>query len=110
MAGCPAAEVGGRAATALQDAGLGPDELAVDRLAEELSGGQLQRVAVARALAVRPRLLADEPTSELDEVSRDVVLAALRRVADSGGCVVLATHDSEVAARCDTRLTLEPHY
>ncbi len=96
-----------RASDALEDAGLGPDELTADRLAEELSGGQQQRVAVARALVVRPRLLlADEPTSELDTASRDVVLAALRRLADDGAVVVLATHDAEVAQWCDTRLDL----
>src|SRR5206468_3914298 len=83
-------------------AGLGEDQLPHDRLAEELSGGQLQRVAVARALVVEPDLLlADEPSSELDAVTRDVVLAALRAVADRGGVVVLATHDPEVAATCD---------
>lgn len=96
-----------RAAAALVDAGLGPDELTVDRLAEELSGGQQQRVAVARALVVRPRLLlADEPTSELDTAARDVVLAALRRLADGGAVVVIATHDAEVAQWCDARLDI----
>ncbi|WP_198950583.1 ABC transporter ATP-binding protein [Kineosporia sp. A_224] len=96
-----------RASAALADAGLGPDELTADRLAEELSGGQQQRVAVARALVVRPRLLlADEPTSELDTAARDVVLAALRRLADDGVVVVLATHDTEVAQWCDARLDL----
>ena len=107
LAGTPRADVAPRAAAALEQAGLGPEELTRDRLAEELSGGQMQRVAVARALAVEPRLLlADEPTSELDGATRDVVLAALRRLADSGAVVVLATHDTEVAAWCDTRLAL----
>ena len=107
LAGAPRADVGPRAAAALERAGLGPDELTRDRLAEELSGGQMQRVAVARALAVDPRLLlADEPTSELDGGTRDVVLAALRRLADDGAVVVLATHDAEVARWCDTRLDL----
>jgi putative ABC transport system ATP-binding protein len=78
-----------------------------ERLVTELSGGQLQRVAVARALAVEPDvLLADEPTSELDEHNRDVVVAEIRAEAERGAVVVLATHDPEVAAMCDEELHL----
>jgi putative ABC transport system ATP-binding protein len=78
-----------------------------ERLISELSGGQLQRVAVARALAVVPDvLLADEPTSELDEANRDLVVAEIRREADRGAVVVLATHDPEVASLCDDELHL----
>ena len=78
-----------------------------ERLVTELSGGQLQRVAVARALAVEPDvLLADEPTSELDEHNRDIVVAELRAEAERGAVVVLATHDPEVAAMCDEELHL----
>lgn len=107
IAGRPRPEVLERAAAALELAGLGEDQLPHDRLAEELSGGQLQRVAVARALVVEPDLLlADEPTSELDAATRDVVLKALRAVADRGGVVVLATHDPEVAATCDAEIAL----
>jgi putative ABC transport system ATP-binding protein len=73
-----------------------------ERLVTELSGGQLQRVAVARALAVEADvLLADEPTSELDERNRDLVVAELRVEADRGAVVVLATHDPEVSEMCD---------
>ena len=78
-----------------------------DRLVTELSGGQLQRVAVARAIAVEPDvLLADEPTSELDERNRDLVVGELRMEADRGAVVVLATHDPEVADLCDDELHL----
>ncbi|MGH3509813.1 MAG: ATP-binding cassette domain-containing protein, partial [Nocardioidaceae bacterium] len=78
-----------------------------DRLTSELSGGQLQRVAVSRALAVAPGvLLADEPTSELDAKSRDLVVGEIRREADRGVVVVLATHDPEVAEQCDDELHL----
>ena len=78
-----------------------------ERLVTELSGGQLQRVAVARALAVEPDvLLADEPTSELDEHNRDLVVAEIRAEAERGAVVVLATHDPEVAAMCDEELHL----
>ncbi|QNN51998.1 ABC transporter ATP-binding protein [Nocardioides mesophilus] len=85
---------------------LGVGDL-VDRLISELSGGQLQRVAVSRALAVEPEvLLADEPTSELDETNRDRVVAELRAEADRGAVVVVATHDPDVAAACDDELHL----
>ncbi len=72
------------------------------RQVDELSGGQLQRVACARALVVAaPVLLADEPTSELDRSTRDVVMDLLRERADAGATVVVATHDPEIAERCD---------
>jgi putative ABC transport system ATP-binding protein len=78
-----------------------------DHLVEELSGGQEQRVAVARALAVRPRvLLADEPTTEQDADHRELVLRHLLAVAEDGAALVMATHDEQVAARCDRVLEL----
>lgn len=93
-----------RAVVALDRVGVG--DLA-DRLVEELSGGQAQRVAVARGLVVEPDvLLADEPTSELDESNRDLVMAELRVEADRGVAVVVATHDPEVAAMCDEAVHL----
>lgn len=107
LAGVAREEIAARAAGALVAAGLGEDELQVDRLVEELSGGQQQRVAVARALVVDPvLLLADEPTSELDAVTRDLVLAELRARAEGGAAVVMATHDAEAAAVCDRVLEL----
>jgi putative ABC transport system ATP-binding protein len=76
-------------------------------LVEELSGGQQQRVAVARGIAQRGTvLLADEPTSELDATNRDKVLALLRREADRGAVVVLATNDVEAAEVCDAHARL----
>ena len=78
-----------------------------DQLIEELSGGQQQRTAVARALALEPRLLiADEPTAELDAHARANVLGQMFGIAHGGGALVLATHDPEVAERCDSILEL----
>lgn len=83
---------------------LGIDGLAA-RLPEELSGGQAQRVAVARALAGRPRLLlADEPTGQLDHASGAVVVDALLEAAvHLGAALVLTTHDPLVADRLPER-------
>ena len=105
-AGHPPREAMRRAAQALE-------RLKVARFAghlvEELSGGQQQRVAVARALALRPRvLLADEPTAEQDAAHRAVVLDELLAVTDSGTTLVIATHDAEVAERCDRIVALRP--
>jgi putative ABC transport system ATP-binding protein len=103
-AGLPAAEAPSVSRRALAQLGL---EAHADQLVEELSGGQQQRVAVARALATRPRLLiADEPTAELDPAARAIVLAQIFGVTTNGGSLVLATHDPEVAARCDRALDL----
>jgi putative ABC transport system ATP-binding protein len=103
-AGRPARTVGAAARAALSQLGL---EAHADQLVEELSGGQQQRTAVARALALEPRLLiADEPTAELDPAARAVALARMFEVPARGGSLVLATHDPEVAERCDRVLDL----
>jgi putative ABC transport system ATP-binding protein len=103
-AGRPARTARTDALAALEQLGL----LAhADQLVHELSGGQQQRTAVARALALEPRLLiADEPTAELDPAARILALARMFEVAESGGALVLATHDPEVAERCDQVLDL----
>lgn len=69
----------------------------------QLSGGEQQRVAVARALANRPALvLADEPTGNLDEATADVVLAEfLRLVRQEGSAALVATHNERLAQRMD---------
>jgi putative ABC transport system ATP-binding protein len=103
-AGSDPAGVRDPAREALDQVLLGPH---VDQLVEELSGGQQQRVAVARALALRPHvLLADEPTAEQDRATRAVVLTRLFEVTEAGGALVIATHDPDVAERCDRVLTL----
>ena len=79
-----------------------------ERQVEELSGGQMQRVACARGFVVGADvLLADEPTSELDEGNRSVVLAELRAEAARGAIVVVATHDPAVVDACDLHIALD---
>lgn len=88
-----------RTQEAIADLGLGS---LVDRLPGELSLGEQQRFAVARAVAAGPRLLvADEPTSHQDETNADRVMAALGSVAASGGAVFVATHDDRLLDRAD---------
>ncbi len=74
----------------------------------QLSGGQMQRIAVARALVHSPELLlADEPTGNLDTASGDQVLALLRASAEQfGATVLMATHSAEAAAIAGTRVHL----
>jgi putative ABC transport system ATP-binding protein len=96
--GIKAAERRRLAAAALADVAL------ADRarhLPSELSGGQQQRVAIARALVKEPQvLLADEPTGNLDEDTRDELISLLEKLwRDNGLTMVLVTHDSAVAGR-----------
>jgi putative ABC transport system ATP-binding protein len=95
----------GRAREALATVGLEDEHR---HLAEELSGGQQQRAAIAVMLALRARvLLLDEPTSELDAVNRQRILATLRAQARTGAAVVIGTHDPEAAAPADAELVLD---
>ncbi|HEV7534201.1 MAG TPA: ATP-binding cassette domain-containing protein, partial [Acidimicrobiia bacterium] len=105
LAGVPAAEAAEAAGRALDRLGL--EDLSA-KLPEELSGGQAQRVAVARALAGRPRLiLADEPTGQLDHATGAAVVDALLETAAAlGAALVVATHDPRVALRLSTRWTM----
>ena len=81
---------------------------AARRRPPQLSGGEQQRLSIARALVNDPRLLlADEPTGNLDQESGHLVLELLRQVADGGRGVLLVTHDAEAARIADRVLHLE---
>jgi lipoprotein-releasing system ATP-binding protein len=103
--GLSSAEARNRASELLSYLGL--KERLTHRPAE-LSGGEQQRVAIARAVANAPRLLlADEPTGNLDPRTSDHVFNALSQlIKQSGLTVVLATHNMEIAARMDRRVTI----
>jgi ABC-type lipoprotein export system ATPase subunit len=81
---------------------------AAQRLPAVLSGGEQQRLAIARALVNDPQLvLADEPTGNLDTESGELVLSLLRAIADEGRAVLLVTHEREATRRADRVLALE---
>ncbi|RUT34754.1 ABC transporter ATP-binding protein [Arsenicitalea aurantiaca] len=99
------AETRKRATAALADVGLGDR---VHHRPSALSGGEQQRVGLARAMVSRPRLLlADEPTGNLDQKSGAVVIDLMFGLArQQGATVVLITHDPALAARADRMLTM----
>lgn len=94
-----------RAVAALESVSLGDR---ADHLPGELSGGQQQRVAIARALVKNPKvLLADEPTGNLDEDTRDEIVDLLEGLwKEQGLTLILVTHDSVVARRTPRRLRI----
>jgi ABC-type lipoprotein export system ATPase subunit len=93
-----------RAVELVRQLGLGA---AAERLPVVLSGGEQQRLAIARALVNEPQLvLADEPTGNLDAESGRDVLELLRAIADEGRAVLLVTHEAEATRRADRVLRL----
>jgi putative ABC transport system ATP-binding protein len=106
LRGLEPAEIRRRARTLIGAVGLGGRESAMPR---ELSGGELQRIAIARALVGEPKLvLADEPTGNLDPDNARQVLEVLRgQVKQHGAAGILVTHSEAAAATCDRRYRLD---
>ena len=77
--------------------------------AKDLSGGEKQRVCIARALASEPRVIfADEPTGNLDSATGEMVENILFRLnRENGIAVVIVTHDGELAAKCSRKIELK---
>jgi putative ABC transport system ATP-binding protein len=93
-----------QAAEALHHVGLG-DRLT--HLPAQLSGGEQQRVAVARALINDPKLiLADEPTGNLDQANEAIVLEIFHKLHDAGHTILMVTHDPDIARQADRRIEL----
>ncbi len=103
LAGADKAQALEKARQALALVGLG-EEL-YDRLPGKLSGGEQQRVAIARCLCASAHVIAaDEPTGNLDEENADAVLELLKELAHTHGkTVIVVTHDNELARQCDLR-------
>jgi putative ABC transport system ATP-binding protein len=95
-----------RAKLALEEVGLGHR---IHHVPGELSGGEQQRTAIARALVKDPRvILADEPTGNLDETTRDEIMALLIDLwTQRGTTLIVVTHDGAVAARALRRMQLD---
>ena len=106
IAGDPPAAVAARAESLLRDLGLGAR---LEHKPSELSGGEQQRVAVARALHHRPAvLLADEPTGNLDRPATEALLAILERYrGEESQAIVIATHNPDVARAAGRVVALE---
>ncbi|MEB3846574.1 MAG: ABC transporter ATP-binding protein [Desulfurococcales archaeon] len=104
LAGIPKKERTSRAMDLLDFVGL---RNAADKYPAELSGGEQQRIAIARALAADPPvLLADEPTANLDTHNKVRIVKLLRKAAENGTTVIMATHDPALAEESDRILRL----
>ncbi len=101
----PEKQMRGRAASLLNDLGLGSQ---MQKLPRQLSGGQCQRVAIARALANEPSIiLADEPTGNLDSASSVTVQNILKDLAHNRNCSVIAvSHEVRFAEEADRRIVI----
>jgi putative ABC transport system ATP-binding protein len=98
------AEIATRSRAALAAVGLDDKARAYPA---QVSGGQLQRAAIARAIVHRPAIvLADEPTGNLDSANGENVLRMLRALADGGQAILMATHSMDAAAVCDRTIRM----
>lgn len=93
-----------RAKSLLEELGLGNR---LNHKPTELSGGEQQRVSIARALANNPALiLADEPTGEVDSKTRDSIVRIFKELSAKGQTIIVVTHDPEVAKECSRMLRI----
>jgi putative ABC transport system ATP-binding protein len=93
-----------RARSLLEELGLRDR---INHLPSELSGGEQQRVSIARALANKPALiLADEPTGEVDSKTRNSIVRIFRELSEKGQTILVVTHDPEVAKECSRVLQI----
>jgi putative ABC transport system ATP-binding protein len=99
-------EEAGKAESALKDVGL---DHRMDHFPNQLSGGEKQRVAIARSMVIEPDLLlADEPSGSLDEGTGDQVMELIfNLVRKKGKSLILVTHNKQLALQCDRTLVLE---
>jgi cell division transport system ATP-binding protein len=104
VTGAKRTEIGSRTLRVLADVGLSHKR---SNMPHELSGGEQQRVVIARALVNEPRaLLADEPTGNLDSASAKEIVHLLQEINSKGTAVVLATHDHDLARETAHRIVL----
>ena len=103
--GMPYREIAATATAALADVGLGDR---INHLPNALSGGEQQRVGLARAMVTRPKLLlADEPTGNLDQDTGAMIIELMLELArEKHTAILLITHDPAIAARADRRLLM----
>lgn len=105
LTGSPYDDALTRARAALSRVGLAAR---VDHFPHELSGGEMQRVAICRATVHSPRIVvADEPTGNLDSETGTAILQIFRELARAGTTVVMATHSADAVAACDRVLELK---
>ena len=94
-----------QAAAALEQVGMGDMQ---QRMPAQLSGGEMQRIAIARALVHKPKvILADEPTANLDKENTELVLKLMIELELAGQALVVVTHDDRVAARFERTISLD---
>ena len=80
-----------------------------DKMPHELSGGEQQRIAIARALLNKPKIIiADEPTGNLDKETETEIMAIFKDLAKQGKCVIIVTHSNNVAKMADVVYELKP--
>lgn len=101
----PKAQVAARVDAAMAEVGIADKRAAYPA---QISGGQMQRAAIARAIVHSPAIiLADEPTGNLDTANGENVLRLLRSLADGGQAILMATHSAEAAAICDRTIRMQ---